>query len=51
MKCAIVYLSMTDVYKRQAQCRSQRPELEEVAPGHVAACFHARELRKEVSPR
>ena len=34
-----------------AQCRSQRPELEEVAPGHVAACFHARELRKEVSPR
>ena len=34
-----------------AQCRSQRPELEEVAPGHVAACFHARDLRKEVSPR
>ena len=32
------------------QCRRQRPELEELAPGHVAACFRAREFLEEVSP-
>ena len=31
------------------QCKAGRPELEEVGPGHVAACFHAREFLEEGS--
>ena len=30
------------------KCREQRPELEEVAPGHVTACFRSQEIRRLV---
>jgi len=30
------------------KCRQQRPELEEVEPGHIAACFRSHEIRQLV---